>query len=185
MSTVCIKCTKGTIHDKDVCAKNYEGSSKGMEASGAVKIVTRLFEDPNNKCYVCKLVTDDDSSVRKILTHSYKELIDACRMREAEWPRYKGGRKQPDNGLLPMLHAIIEFLADKGHCVRGYARVYFVEAAKSIANGCGMTKMDAERMKRRMSWTLRLHCGGTYEEFRRAVTAVLEHHFDNHEFCGS
>ena len=39
MSTVCIKCTKGTIHDKDVCAKNYEGSSKGMEASGAVKML--------------------------------------------------------------------------------------------------------------------------------------------------
>ena len=83
MSSVCIKCTKGTDHDKDVCSKNYKGSSKGMEASGAVKIVTRLFEDWINKCYVCNLVTNDDSSVRKILTHSYKELIDACRMTEA------------------------------------------------------------------------------------------------------
>jgi hypothetical protein len=38
-------------------------------------------------------------------------------------------------------------------------------------------------MKRRLSWTLKLHSGGTYEEFKRAVQAVLEHHFHNHEFC--
>jgi hypothetical protein len=48
-----------------------------------------------------------------------------------------------------------------------------------------MTKVDAERMKRRMSYTLRLHTKGTYDEFRVAVTAVLEHHFDVHEFCGA
>jgi ribosomal protein L37AE/L43A len=61
--------------------------------------------------------------------------------------------------------------------------VMFCEAAKSKKKGCGMTKMDAERMKRRMSWTLRLHSTGTYEKFRTAVTAVLEHHFNNHLFC--
>jgi hypothetical protein len=44
--------------------------------------------------------------------------------------------------------------------------------------------MDAERMKRRLSWTLRLHSAGTYEEFKEAVVTVLEHHFNNHEYCG-
>jgi hypothetical protein len=43
--------------------------------------------------------------------------------------------------------------------------------------------MDAERMKRRLSWTLRLHCFGTYDAMKTAVRAVLEHHFNNHEFC--
>ena len=45
MSSVCIKCTKGTLHDADVCPKNYTGSSKGMEAVGAQRIVTRLFQN--------------------------------------------------------------------------------------------------------------------------------------------
>ena len=93
--------------------------------------------------------------------------------------------KKSDNGLLPILHSAITFLADKGHCTRGYTRVIFAEAAKSKKDGCGCTKMDAERMKRQMSWTLRLHSTGTYHDFEKAVLAVLEHHFDNHEHCAA
>jgi hypothetical protein len=184
MSSVCIKCSKGIDHEPDVCPRNYEGSAKGMEATGAAIIVKRLFENEDNKCYVARLVTDDDSSVRKILTHSYREQLAASVISDADWPRYANGKKKPDNGLLPLLHSIIRFLADKGHRVRGYSRFLFAEAIKSVANGCGCTKVDAERMKRRLSWTLRLHCFGTYEEFQTAVLAVLEHHFNNHQFCG-
>jgi hypothetical protein len=184
MSSVCIKCTKGILHDADVCPKNYQGSSKGMEVTGAAAIVKRLFENVYHKCYVANLVTDDDSSVRNFLTHSYREQLEAAIITEAEWPRYANGKKKPDNGLLPLLHAIIRFKADKGHRVRGYSHFLFAEAVKSIANGCGCTKVDAERMKRQLSWTLRLHCFGTYEEFQTAVLAVLEHHFNNHQYCG-
>ena len=186
MSSVCIKCTKGITHEPDVCPKNYTGSAKGMEAAGAAKIVCRLFLNDKEKCYVAHLVTDDDSSVRKILTHSYQELIDALQCTIDDWPRYgKDGKgaKKPDNGLLPILHAAINFLADKGHRNRGYSRVIFTEAMKSKKDGCGCTKVDAERMKHRMSWTLRLHSLGTFPEFQRAVLAVLEHHFNNHDHC--
>jgi hypothetical protein len=107
-----------------------------------------------DKCYVANLVTDDNSSVRKMLTHSYRELLEAFKITEAEWPRYVNGRNMSDNGLLPLLHAISKFLADKGHRVRGYTRFVFAELVKSISNGCGCTKVDAERMKRRLSWTL-------------------------------
>ena len=68
--------------------------------------------------------------------------------------------------------------------MRGCIRVLFTESFESAANGCGCTRTDAERMKRRLSWTLRLHCHGTHEEFKKAALAVLEHHFDNHEHCG-
>jgi hypothetical protein len=183
MSQVCIKCTKGIDHDPDICPKNYTGSAKGMEAAGAARIVCRLFANENDKCYIAHLVTDDDSSVRKILTHSYQELIDKLQATIDDWPRYANGAKKPDNGLLPILHAAIAFLADKGHRNRGYSRVIFAEAMKSKKDGCGCTKLDAERMKRRMSWTLRLHSHGTFPEFQRAVLAVLEHHFNNHEHC--
>ena len=185
MSSICIKCSKGHLHTADICSKNYTGSSKGMEAAGAAKIVCRLFLSEKENCYVSNLVTDDDSSVRKILTHSYGAKILAAQWNTADWPRYANGQKKPDNGRLPIGHKEIKFLADKGHRTRGYARVIFLEASKSKKDGCGCTKMDAERMKRRMSWTLRLHSDGTYLEFRKAVLAVLEHHFNNHEHCGS
>jgi hypothetical protein len=82
------------------------------------------------------------------------------RITDAEWPRCVNGEKT-DNGLLPLLHAKIHFLEDKGHWVRGYSSFIFAESIKSIANGCGCTKVDAERMKHRLSWTLHLHCFGT------------------------
>jgi hypothetical protein len=182
MSQVCIKFKNGLLHDDDVCPKNYAGSAKGMEATGAARIVSRLFQNVDDKCYVANLVTDDDSSVRKILTHSYRELVGALRMSDAEWPRFANGRKRPDNGLLPLLHVIVKFLADKGHRVRGYTSFIFAESVKSISNGCSCTKVDAERMKRRLSWTLHLNCFGTYEEFKTAVKAVLVTPFQQPHF---
>jgi hypothetical protein len=188
MSTVCNKCRLKITHDADCCPKNYDGSAKGMEACGQARICTDIYSDEELWAYIATLITDDDASVRKILTHSFKALVEAGLMAEEDWPRYGSqegrGKKKPDNGLLHILHAAITFLADKGHRVRGYASPIFAEANKSKKNGCGVTKADAERIKRRLSWTLRLHCGGTYEEFKTAVEAVLEHHFDNHEYCG-
>jgi hypothetical protein len=49
-----------------ICPKNYNGCAKGMEAAGVAKIVRRLFENEEDKCFVAHLVTDDDSSVCKI-----------------------------------------------------------------------------------------------------------------------
>ena len=75
--------------------------------------------------------------------------------------------KKPDTGLLPLDHPDITFLADKGHRTRTYGSKLFAEAAKSKKNGCGMTKVDAERMKRRLSYTLRLHTGGLTKNLKR------------------
>jgi hypothetical protein len=121
----------------------------------------------NDECYVVSCpVTDNDSSVRKILTNSYRELLAANRITEEECPRYANGKTKSDNGLLPIEHPVIELLTDKGHHVRGYARVIFAEACKSKWDGCGCTKMEAERMKQRLSWTLRLHSAGACSAMR-------------------
>jgi hypothetical protein len=40
-------------------------------------------------------------------------------------------------------------------------------------------------MKHPMSWTLRLHARGKLEEFKKAVRAVLKHHFHIHNLCGN
>jgi hypothetical protein len=38
MSQVCSKCPKGQPHEDSLCPKNYDSSSKGMEAEGAARI---------------------------------------------------------------------------------------------------------------------------------------------------
>jgi hypothetical protein len=120
-------------------------------------------------------------------------MIEAGKMTDEEWPRYnsKGRGKKPDNGQLPINHSKIKFLADKGqrtqdtgHRVRGYAKKFFTLAALCKEKNLGCTKLDAERMKRRTSWALRIAAKGTFDEFEIALTAVLEHHFDNYAHCG-
>jgi hypothetical protein len=85
-----------------------------MEAAGAAKIVCQLFMNEEDKCYISHLITDDDSSVRKILTHSYQDMIKALVSTIDDWPHYSNGQKKPDNGLLSLLHHVITFLANKG-----------------------------------------------------------------------
>ena len=182
MSMTCMMCENNTPHDAEVCSHNYEGTSKGMEATGAARLVKRLFEEGN--VYVGEYVSDDDSSSRAILTHSTADLIEAGTLSEEDWPRYLNGGKKPDNGQLPINHPEISFLADKGHRVRGYANKYFALAAAKKSENLGVTKIDAERMKRRTSWTLRMRTDGTFTELQKHLTAVLEHHFNNHVHCG-
>jgi hypothetical protein len=64
-----------------------------MEAAGAAKIVRRIFANEGDKCYVTHLVTDDDSSVRKIVTHYFRVLLAALKITDDEWPRYRNGQK--------------------------------------------------------------------------------------------
>jgi hypothetical protein len=90
-SKKCQKCTtylaEGVLAD-DVpvhnCSKNYDGSSKGMEAMAALEMVTGVYENKVVKAFVTKMVIDDDTSTRALLTHSLAEL--ARRVANFEWP---------------------------------------------------------------------------------------------------
>jgi hypothetical protein len=45
--------------------------------------------------------------------------------------------------------------------------------------------MDAERLKRKLSYVVRVNCRTTdIEVLRKAIESVLEHHFNNHSLCG-
>jgi hypothetical protein len=56
MSQVCIACQKHVRYHPDFCSHNYEGSSKGMEATGASRLVRRLYEE--GSVYLGEYVSD-------------------------------------------------------------------------------------------------------------------------------
>jgi hypothetical protein len=156
-----------------------------MEATGAAaNLVVDLPSDET--VYIGDFVSDDNASSQAVLQHSVEDLIEAEKMKKEEWPRYngKGAVKKPDNGKLPLNHLLINFLADKGHRVRGYAKKYFTLAALCEEKNLGCTKLDAEQMTRQTSWALRITPKGTFDKFKTALMAALKHHFDNHEHCG-
>ena len=184
MSKRCAKCESGKTHEEgDACSKNYDGSSKGMEATGAIQNVLKLFNE--HGCYAAMLACDDDSSSKAVLQWSYKDLeFNASANGEVYvWPKTAGGYKKTDNGKLPLEHPIMFFLADKNHRVRTYARKYFELSRKPLKES-ECTSVDAERIKRNFSYCVRMYSGENFDVFMAAMKAVIEHHFNNHEFCG-
>ncbi len=149
MSNGCIKCTRGIPHSKRLCPKNVDCSSKGMEAVGSANIVQGLFKNYN--AYIHEYVGDDDSSTKKVLRHSWAEEYDRGLILEV--PKYINRKAKPDNGLLPINHPAIIWLADKGHRVRQFASKVFtlVRQKKAKCKGC---PMDAKRLKRNVSYAI-------------------------------
>jgi hypothetical protein len=92
MSKRCSKCEAKKEHLPEFCSKNYEGSSKGMEATGALRNFLNLFDSLD--VYVREFVMDDDASRKTILKHSYKTLLDAGFFDMVDWPKNKDGRKK-------------------------------------------------------------------------------------------
>ena len=72
-SKMCSTCSsaeaKGVEPISHDCPRNLEGSSKAMEAYAALSLVKKLDERSDSKLYVEALVTDDDSSIRSLLSH--------------------------------------------------------------------------------------------------------------------
>jgi hypothetical protein len=67
------------------CSKNFEGSSKSMEAYGNLLLVTRIFN--TKKAWVQTFISDDDSTSRSALKHCYKDKVNAGLMVAAVIPK--------------------------------------------------------------------------------------------------
>ena len=183
MSNTCAKCSADKPHPPELCPKNVDCTAKAMEAIGSADIVHKVFK--NYPAYICEYVGDDDSSTKKVLRHSWQDEVDHGLREEKDFPRNKDGRKKPDNGLLPIDHPAIIWLADKGHSrVRQFAKKLYKLSRMKKAD-CECTSMDAERLKRNLSYAIRTNCrSGSLPIMKAAVNQVLEHHFNNHEECG-
>jgi hypothetical protein len=185
MSKRCSKCEmetktgKRNLHDPNVCARNYEGSSKGMEAHGALKSCLNLHRNHNIVYEI--IVMDDDSSTENILTWNFEEAIKEGMMTKA--PLTAKGNKKSDNGQLPTTHPKITRLADHNHRCRCWAgKCYNHAYAKGEKSECKAA--DAERLKRNLTYALHQYKGEDFETFKQMIWAVLYHHFNVHDTCG-
>jgi hypothetical protein len=158
MSNTCIKCVRNIDHDAETCAQNVTCSAKAMEALRSSKIITRICE--RGDCFVEEFVGDDDSSTKKVMRHSYADLLREGKL--SEWPRYEGaqgkiGPKKPDTGLLPISHPEISWLANRNHRIRQIAKKFFF-LCRQKKKECVGNPHDAERLKRCMASAVRQNC---------------------------
>jgi polyhydroxyalkanoate synthesis regulator phasin len=163
-----------------------------MESIGAVQTVLEIWETCPN-AYVAAIVTDEDSTTRSKLSHKMEDLVAAGKMSEEE-RRYVSkipgrlGPKKDDHGELPLDHPEIEKLADPIHYVKSYkSNLYvLVSASKTKSQTC---KADAMRLSRNLAYMLAQYKRGTenctFEKFEIAAKASFEHHWNDHQYCGS
>ena len=131
MSKRCFLCENKINHNNlEDCPYNYDGSSRGMEATGAAVNVNALF---SRGCYIKNYVMDDDSLTKAILKWSFHDQ--EAKAREDgmvyKWPKDKSGRKKKDTGRLHIRHPLITWLADKNHRVCTCAGPFFKAPLKT------------------------------------------------------
>jgi hypothetical protein len=181
MSNICIKCVREVVHGDEVCTKNVTCSAKAMKAVGLARIVNRVCALGDS--FVSEYVGDDNSSTKKVMQHSYADMLHVGKM--DEWPQYaskdekKKGAKKPDNGLLPITHSEITWLADKNHRIRQVAKKIFGLCSKKKGDCIGNNR-DAERMKRCLSYAVRQNLSDDANVLKASIQQVAEHHFGNH-----
>jgi hypothetical protein len=171
------------------CWKTHDGSSKSMETSAALSALVDLFD--NKKVVIKRLCCDDDSSIRAILQWSN---ADYCKNYNTDIipqvPITRGdnkGKLQPrkDNGKLPGNVPEPTFVADPNHrrkTLNGEL-INMDTATKGVKET--MTRMDTIRIVKNFGYMIRTLRDKDPSEYVNAGKAVLEHHFDNHEYCGA
>ena len=166
-------------HTVNMCPRNYHGSSKGMECTGALASCLHLHA--HHDVVYETIVMDDDSSTENILKWNMQKALDERLI--TELPTTASGGKKVDKGQLPFTHPPINRLADINHrnrCMAG--KVYKLARLPKYKSDC--TTADAERLKRNMNSALHQYKSHDFVTFKRMIWAVLYHHFDIHDTCG-
>jgi hypothetical protein len=167
------------VHDPSECPLNYLGSSKGMEAHGALKSCIHLHT--HSKVVYEIIVMDDDSSTENILKWNFVDALEAKLIPSI--PTTPAGNKKVDNGQLPLTHPPILRLADHNHRNRCMAGKFY-NLARAAKKDSKCSTADAERLKRNMTYALHEYKSHDFATFKKMSWAVLYHHFNVHDDCG-
>ena len=111
----------------DDCVKNHDGSSKSMECQALLMMGVAA---PTRGFHIGCVVADDDTTMKKIMRHNYKKMIESGEMRKEDHPLNKDGKKIA-SGDLPSHIPEPTFLADFNHRVKSVGKAIYELAMKS------------------------------------------------------
>ena len=135
-SKACRKCDsaekKGEEAGEHECPKNFEGSSKSMEASTILKMVEDAYY--NRFFIIDVIVSNDYSTVQDVLKHPIIGV--------------RGQVLKTSKGKLDVQIPEPSFLADTSHHIKVVANHIFYIVNDGKAQRCGCTRADALRLKK-------------------------------------
>lgn len=143
------------------CVKNYENSSKAMEADVALELVEFLHNEHSGDVFIEHIVADDDSTMRSLLQHK---------------------SENSKKGKLKKSVDVPKWLADPSHRTKVVAKPIYALAAAPKSKSL-VTKLDAMRIKKYYSYFIKQCRDLPFEEMKRRSLAPVEHLFNNHEYC--
>ena len=143
------------------CPRNYEGLSKGMEAQNVLFLLLKLNQESEGKVFLQYIIADNYTSLRSILKHTS--------------PTTKKG-KLPDKVPEP------ECLANPCHQTKTACKpIFALVKIKKSESTC--SRVDALRFMKYDAYMLRTNCEKSIDKICEAAQAVLEHLFNNHQYC--
>jgi hypothetical protein len=172
-----------------LCWMNHDGSSGSMESIGAVEVVVESFD--KWKVVIKRLCCDDDSSIRADCQWSNADYMKNNNTDVVpQVPISKGKNKgklqpRPDKGKLPAHVPEPDFVADPNHRRKGLVGDLIKLDMSKVDEKFTMTRMDSTRLGKNFGYMARTLKDRDPTEYVDAAKACLEHHFDNHIYCGS
>ena len=185
------KAAAGTPCPTHHCVMNFDpnSSSGSMEPFACAKIVNRLHNKwQTNVELICM---DDDASTRTALKWSNTDHMKNNNTEEV--PKVKVNTKdgsvkwkdRPDKGQLEGHVPEPGTTADPNHRRKVLTGDLLALATAKGEAKLTMTKMDVTRLGKNYGYMIRRLRNLKEDQYCFAANAVLEHHFDNHEYCGS
>ena len=155
---------RGEEAEEHECSKNFEGSSKSMEASAILKMVEDAFY--NLFFIIDVIVSNNDSTIRAVLNDPSIGV--------------RGQVLKSPKGKLDEEISEPSFLTDLYHRVKGVAKHIFFIVNESRAQRCGFTKAYNLRLKKYWGYMIKKNMK-KIEELSEASKVSLEHIFNSHD----
>ena len=147
------------------CPCNYDGSPGSMESDGMLWLMKRLHTMAAGSVFYEYIVSDDDTTMKKYLTHPAKRPTGVVNI---------GGR-------LPKEIPVPKWFADPTHRAKCVAGKFF-QYNKTEKN---MSKLDCLRLKKYYSYYIKSNRTKSVEEILQNIMAPIDHLFDDHKYCDS
>jgi hypothetical protein len=170
------------------CVRNHDGSSSAMEPKACLEMVIDMYN--NKHCIIDRICCDDDASTRSLLRWSNEDYMtnnntsEPPKIAKTKGNDIGGMIVRPNKGKLPAHIPEPVFVADPNHRKKVFTGDLWNLHKKPVANRCGLSRMDIARLGTSFGYMIRGLKRKPKEEWNDAAKAVVEHHFDDHTYCG-
>ena len=165
------------------CVANHEGSPGSMEPQAILDMYKHLYDRDN--VIIEQIVCDDDSAVRSKMKWSHADYT----INGIAIPTYltnKGvWKKKSDLGGVPGYMPLPSFVADPSHRKKTLKGDLFKMFYSLAIDKKTLTKCDIYRISTNFAFMTRSLPGVDPSEYVTRGKSVVEHHFDDHQYCGA